>query len=1824
MSGQRQAIASKQLYESGRTFVYRSDRPINGQPVILKTLKPIYTDAENLAWFRREYEIIRRLDGVGAIEAYDFWEDRDRPTIVLEDFGGESLAQLELAGHLNLEEFLELAIAIVDCLARVHEAGIIHKDINPSNIVLNPKTKQVKIIDFGISTARSREVTVFSNANALEGTLAYISPEQTGRMNRAIDDRCDLYSLGVTFYELLAGKLPFQQEDPVELIHAHIAKIPPILQSPVTNHQSPVTSDATPANRIRQGNAHQESYPLLIPTTIVEIVMKLMAKNAEDRYQSAYGLKVDLETCWQQWQRERQIEPFGLGDADRGDRLQIPQKLYGRDEAIMSLLQTFTEGIHRQQPVLCLVKGYSGIGKSTLIAEVYKPVTVRHGFFVSGKFDPLQRDTPYSAIARAFSALVRQLLAESEAELQQWRERLQTALGNNGDTIVEVVPELELIIGQQPKLPELGATESQNRFNLTVQNFLRVFTKRDRPLVLFLDDLQWADSASLQLLQLLMTAPETGYFFAIGAYRDNEVDAAHPLMLALKNIRQGGIEIAEITLNSLPLEEIEKLVGDTLFCSPQQGQPLTQLLQEKTGGNPFFLNEFIKALYSEQLLYFNPREREWQWDIERIRRQEITANVVELLAGKIQKLPLSVRKILQLAACIGNRFDLSTLSEIAAQSPSDTAIALQVAIDRGFLLPLNKSYKLIEAKIKTNVTLPFKFAHDRIQQAAYSLMPDWEKRRIHLLLGRQLLAKTSLEERDENIFSIVNQLNLARRYIVKHREKNELARLNLEAGKKAKASAAWRSAIAYLKTGMELLPPRCWQEPYDLTLELHIEAVEAAYLCGEFETMAQWTELVLKHARTVLDKVRVCETRILSYAAKSQPKRALDTALDILALLGVKFPQKPRKLHLLLALGKLNLALANKQPEYLIHLPPMKNPIKLAALRILAGVLPAAYFTSPEFFGLIILKQVSLSLQYGNAPLSAYGYCNYGLMLAGVLGFVKTGYRFGITGKKLLMQLNAWELKAKIFMIFNTFIIHWQEHLNQNFNPLLEGYQSGLETGDIEFATYCLGIYNNSLFFTGKNLDRAQRDINNYAKKIEQLQQKQALYRVRHLQNIIAKLLGQAEVSPGIEGNPYNEEELINLQRKESDRGALGYLYILKLQFYYWLASYTDAEINRLKAEEYLDSIRGGYVSSLFYFYGSLSCLSIYADTPQDRQKSLLNRVRNYQKKIKKWACHAPMNFLHKYHLIEAERYRILEQYELASDFYDRAIQGAKENHYIQEEAIANERAGQFYLAREKEAIARTYLQQAYICYARWGAKVKTQKLLQTYPQCFSAPVREAFLSHIRTTIASTRTDRSTDTIDFASILKASRAIGSEIVLDKLLARMMGIIIENAAAQRGILLLNRKGIWQMEAEIAIEPERVEVLQSQPFNELAPFCLPKSILVYVMRSRKSIVLDRAAEEGDFTRDEYFNSSHPLSLLCTPLLHQGKLIGLLYLEHRASVGIFSRDRLEVLQLLTAQAAIALENALLYANLSRTNATLEEKVQRRTKEINAKNRDLERTLAELKQTQSQLIHAEKMSGIGQMVAGVAHEINNPISFIYSNLDPARNYIEDILYLLEQYRKEHSRPSSKLQIVEEDIDIDFIEEDLPKLLDSMQNGAQRIETIVKGLRVFSHLDEAEYKTINLHENIDSTLMLLQHRLRKTKEFAAIQVIKEYKVVPPITCYASQLNQAFFSIITNAIDALRDGDRNAAKPPEIRIRTETRGENCVRIAIADNGMGMDEATCKKVFEPFFTTKPVGSGTGLGLSTTYQIIVEHHQGAIACRSKLAEGTEFIIDIPACR
>ncbi|MEH1821250.1 MAG: AAA family ATPase [Nostoc sp.] len=1863
---------TEQLYSGSKTLVYRGIREEDKKSVVLKLMRNEYPTFVEIAQFRNQYIITKNLDIPGIVKTYSLENYRNSYVLVMEDFGGISLQdwRLEDKGKkenwLSLNEFFPIAIKIASTLEKLHRDRIIHKDIKPANILINSTTDEIKLIDFSIATLLPREVQFLTNTNILEGTLAYISPEQTGRMNRGIDYRTDFYSLGITFFQLLTGKLPFTSKDPTELVYSHIAKQP------------------LKASRINSN----------IPPILSDIISKLMAKNAEDRYQSALGLKHDLEVCQSQWQETGNIAPFELGVRDISDCFVIPEKLYGRQSEVETLLAAFKR-VTAGATEMILVAGFSGIGKTAVVNEVHKPIVRQRSYFIKGKFDQFQRDIPLSGLVQAFRDLIGQLLSESDAQIQQWKTKILRELGTQTQVIIDVIPEIEQIIGKQPPVRELSGSANQNRFNLLFQKFIQIFTMKERPLVIFLDDLQWADTASLKLIQLLMCEntlsslsekteqldENQGGLLLIGSYRDNEVSKAHPLYLTLQEIEKAAVNINTITLAPLHQGDLNHLIADTLHCPEVAAVPLTQMVFAKTKGNPFFSVQFLKALQDDGLIFLNLDVSHWQYDILKVKELALTDDVVEFIALQIEKLPIHTQKVLKLAACIGNQFDLKTLAVVNEKSVVDTASDLWQSLLDGLILPQTENYNIFSKGDAneflnhgiestqfsiSNLQLPkYKFVHDRVQQAAYSLIPEEQKKPIHLKIGLLLLNNIPVAEKEEKIFELVNQFNIAVEFISPQAKRDELAQMNLIAGRKALASTAYPAAVKYLTIGIQLLASNSWETKHHLTLALYETATEAAYLAGNFQQMEELAKVVLVR-KPLLEKVKVYEVKIQAYGAQNKALEAVNTALTFLKLLGVEFPEHPSQSDIQSAMSELTSNINGRPIESLINLPEMTEPQPLAIMRILSTSTSITYAVAPKLFPLIILKQIELSLEYGNAPLSAFGYSNYGLILSGLVGDIESGYQFGKLAASLVDKLNTKDVKAKIMLGFNTTIRHWKEHTKEVLEPLLEGYYAGLEIGDLEYAAYYLHSYSYSSYFIGKELTGLEREMATYSNVIKQINQETVFNWITIYQQSVLNLLGNIANPCHLCGEVYDEEKMLPLYLDANDVMGLFYLYVSKSHLCYLFQEYPSALENANLAEQYLQGGIGQLVTPLLYLYDSLARLAVYLEVSDSEQKCILNKVQANQQKMEHWANHAPMNYLHKYYLVEAEQYRVGGQYLEAMEFYDRAIFLAKENKYINEEALAQELTAKFYLEWGKHKIAQTYLTDAYYSYVRWGALAKVDDLAKRYPQLL-APIFQqeklsihsseestslhntsisslSTLSNQQTVIAS-KTSIS-DSLDLAAFIKASQALSGEIELERLLSTLMEVVMENAGASKCALILSEGDNLALTVTAVCSSSNFEHTYTEfPSISLeSSYDVPITLINYVKRSREILVIDDAITVSFLAGDSYVLSEEPKSLLAIPLLNQGKLIGIIYLENHLTTGAFTRDRVEILKLLTTQAAISLENAILYKNLAQAkesleeyNHTLEEKVQERTQELNHKNYSLQQTLQELQRTQIQLIQSEKMSSLGQMVAGVAHEINNPINFIHGNINHASEYVKDLLDLVVLYQQEYPHPSPLVEEKSEEIDIDFLTEDLPKILDSMKIGSSRIRNIVLGLRNFSRLDESEMKPVDIHEGIDSTLMILQHRIQEKNNFPEIEVIKEYSKLPEVICYPGQLNQVFMNILSNAIDALedspllvnnkeqitRDIDVSAVsdRVGKIHIFTELKDSNTAIIRIADNGSGMTKAVQQKIFDPFFTTKSIGSGTGLGLSISYQIIVDKHKGSLTCNSTLGKGTEFVIEIP---
>ncbi len=1919
---------NEKLYNGSRTQVYRGIRENDEKPVVIKLLKNPYPSFNELVQFRNQYTIAKNLNYKGIIQTYSLENYQNGYALVMEDMEGISLSEYFTNNIASLQEFLKIAISLCDSLDILYRHRIIHKDIKPANILVNPETKQVKLIDFSIASLLPKETQTVLNANVLEGTLSYISPEQTGRMNRGIDYRTDFYSLGVTFYELLTGELPFKSDDAMELVHYHIAKQPPKMEKP---HPNPLLS--------------KEREPEEIFQVLSDIVIKLMAKNAEDRYQSALGLKHDLEFCLEQLQESGKIEDFEIAQKDICDRFIIPEKLYGRETEVEGLLAAF-DRVTKNNTELMLVAGFSGIGKTAIVNEVHKPIVKQRGYFIKGKFDQFNRNIPFSAFVQAFRDLMGQLRTESDAQLSGWKHKILQALGESGQVIIDVIPELEQIIGKQPPVPELSGTAAQNRFNLLFQKFIQVFTTKEHPLVIFLDDLQWADSASLNLMQLLTSESESGYLLLIGAYRDNEVFPAHPLMLMLEEVRKFAGIINTIALSPLSEESLNQLVADSLNCLSLTAKPLTQLVYQKTQGNPFFSTQFLKGLHEDGLIKFNFDAGSWGCNITEVRALALTDDVVEFMALQLQKLSEETQNVLKLAACIGNQFDLTTLAIVCQKSEAETATDLWKALQFGLILPQSEIYKFYLEKQKQEIeqvsqVINYRFLHDRVQQAAYSLIPETHKQKTHLQIGRLFWQNIPQLEQEEKVFDIVNQFNLGLELITQSSEQEELIKLNLTAAHKAKISTAYSAANEYLNIGISLLLADSWQHQYDLSLSLYEKVAEVAYLNGDFIQANNWANVVLQQAKTILEKIKAYEIIIQTQIAQVKLPEAVKLGLQVLNSLGMELPESPTPLDTQQAMQEVTSYLQDKNILDLVNLPVMTDADKLAAMRILSIILFPSGACVPALFPLTILKQVNLSIEYGNSPFSTFAYAAYGLILQAFLQDTESSYQFGKLALNLVEKLNASEMKTKTFFMVALSTKHGKEHI-KTFLPLFqEAYQSGIDNGDLEYASHAAMNRCQHTYFTGQELTSLERDAANIVSNLIKFKQTTILNQYKTVQQAILNLIHKSEQPYRLVGEVYNESEILPLKLAANDRIGLYLLYIHKLILCYLFGEYSQGVQNSKQAEIYLDGVRGCLYEYLLYFYDSLVLLSLDSECPEYEKTSCLEKVKTNQNKLEKLANHAPMNYLHKYDLVEAEKHRVLGQKIQAIELYDKAISGAKANKYIQEEALANELAAKFYLNWGKEKVASCYMQEAYYCYAKWGAKAKNDDLEKRYPQLlatilqaqkYNFQINETYFQTNQTIQTSRSSSSVCETLDFASMLKATQALSKEIELEELISTLLQIVIENAGAEKAALVFLKENILNLEA-IATKDDGVTHL-SIPYETSSD--IPNTVINYVKRSLKTVVLDNAQVQNDFARDEYLIKQQPKSLLCVPILDRGKLTGLLYLENQLTIGAFTRERLEVINLLCSQAAIALENARLYQILEKSEtkfrafvedvndliysiddngkfiylspqfkqmwgyeveefinqpfaplvhpedlpipiaaiqkifesgenlSDIEFRTQRKDnswfwvtcnpapikdgdgkvigtrgiarditdrKQAEAaviqKSQELETALQELNQAQLQMVQNEKMATLGNLVAGVAHEVNNPIGFLKGSISNAEDYIKDLFAHIECYQENYPTPDEEIIENAEDIDLEYLIEDLPKLLNSMQVATERITDISTSLRTFSRADTSEKVACNIHEGIDSTILILKYRLKANDKRPAIEIIKEYGDLPPIKCFLGQLNQVFMNIIANAIDALdmtNEGKTFAQiqeNPHKITINTEVSTDKSCLIRIKDNGPGMPESVRERIFDNLFTTKGVGKGTGLGLAIARAIVEETHFGKLSCNSTLGQGTEFVIELP---
>jgi PAS domain S-box-containing protein len=1592
-----------------------------------------------------------------------------------------------------------------------------------------------------------------------------------------------------------------------------------------------------------------------VPAPVSAIIMKLLAKTAEERYQTAAGLEGDLRRCLADWERQGRIDDFPLGRHDVPDQLLIPEKLYGRSREVETLLASFDRIVKSGAPELVLVSGYSGIGKSSIVNELHRVLVPPRGLYASGKFDQYKRDIPYSTLAQAFQSLVRPLLGKSDAELSGWRAALLEALGPNGRLMVDLVPELELIVGGQPLVPELPPQDAQRRFQLVFRRFIGVFARPEHPLALFLDDLQWLDAATLDLLEELLTRSDLRHLMLIGAYRDNEVTAAHPLRRKLEAIRSAGGNVAEIMLVPLAREHLSRLIADALRCERETASALAQLVHEKTGGNPFFAIQFLSSLAEEGLLIFDHDAARWSWDLGRIHEKGYTDNVVDLMVGKLSRLPADTQDALQLLACLGNGAELGTLALVLGRSDEEVHAALWAAVDQQLVERLPGAYR---------------FAHDRVQEAAYSLIQDDSRAAAHLRIGRLLASHIPAEERSEAIFEIVNQLNRGAALITTRDERVQLAELNLLAAQRAKAATAYASALVYLIAGAVLLPGDSWEHRHDLVFALELNQAECEFLTGALAEAERRLAALSTRAANAVERATVACLRMDLYVTLGQSSRTLAVGLDYLRHQGIDWSPHPRDEEVRLEYERIWSRLGRRTIEDLIELPLMTDPACLATMEVLMNLGPAAMHLDANLLALSNCRAANLSLEHGYSDTSCVAFVRVGLIAGPRFDDYQAGYRFGRLGYDLVERHRLKRFQGRTSMIFGNQVLPWTEHVRAGRDLVRHAFETANKMGDLTYAAYCGTQLTTNLLAAGDPLVEAERETKNALAFAEKARFGLVIDRCAIQLALIRTLRGLTPTFGFFDDEKFDELEIERRFSENPDLATAEYCYWLrKLQGRFFALKYAEAIEASLYARRLLPASPSVSETAECYFYGALSRAASCGTAPADQRQEHVDALTADHRQLRLWAKHCRENFENCAALVGAEIARVEGRELEAERLYEEAIRSARENDFVHNEALANELAARFYAARGFETISRAYLRNARYCYLRWGADGKVSQLDQLYP-------------HLRTEEHSAPAPTGTigaplEQLDLATVMTVSQAVSGEIVLEKLIDALMRTAIEQAGAERGLLILPRETEPRIEAEAVTRGNEVIVqLLDQPMTAAV---LPESVLQYVLRTGESVILDNAAAQPPFASDRYIRERQSRSILGLPLLTQAKLIGALYLENNLTARVFAPACIAVLKLLASQAAIALENARLYRDLAEREAKIRRLVDANiigifisTQEgdvieandaflrmVGYDREDLaagrvrwtDLTPAEWLDTTNRSLEEIESTGTARPYEKeYLHQDGSrvPVLIGAASLDERRDKsVTFVLDLTERKRAEAQARTMQLElahanrvetmgqmtasiahevkqpiaasVTNANAGMRWLSAQPPNLQEAQEAFAGIVEAGTRAREVVDRIQDLFKKAPPRKDRLDMNVVVreviaLGHG-EAVKNGVSVQTQLE-EHLPFVQGDRVQLQQVILNLMVNAIQAMGamvDGTR------DLHITTALAEPQSVLVAVRDSGPGMTSAIVGRAFDPFYTTKPGGLGMGLAICRS---IVEAHGGRIWAVANVPRGATFHFTLPA--
>ncbi|HEY4066930.1 MAG TPA: AAA family ATPase [Burkholderiaceae bacterium] len=1478
--------------EDARLTLYRGIDLRDDAPVILKTPAGVSPDPRVLERLRFEHAMLRDFDGDQVPRVRALVHHEQSLVLVLEDIAGVRMDALLRDAPCSIDRFFEIALALVDALASVHQRNVIHRDLRPRNVVINAATGQLQIVAFGAASRLARELRQPVPLDQLEGTLAYMSPEQTGRMNRAVDYRADYYALGATFYEMLVGEPPFVAQHALELVHCHLARMP-----------------TSPSERRAE-----------VPAALSAIVLKLLAKLAEDRYQSTAGLHADLARCEREWRSAQRIGPFVLGSADVSSRFALTQRLYGRESELRTLLAAFERVATEGRPELVLVSGYSGVGKSRLVAEMHKPILAQRGRFINGKVDQYRRELPYSAFVEALRGLIRQMLAEAAPQLDVWRERILQALGPNVRVIVELVPQLRLVVGAQPALPELAADDAQRRLHRCVQQFVALFAQAQHPLVLFLDDLQWMDAGTASLLAHLLSAPQARHLLVIGAYRDNEIESApsHPLTTLRGELDRRSVSHSSLAIPPLQRTHVAQLLDDALHCGESQAAQLAEMVFAKTRGNPFFTYQFITALHTDGFITFDHTAQRWHWDAQELAARNFTDNVVELMLAELQRLPTNTRDALTLAGFLGHRFTRHALAIAGAQALSATEAALSPALELGLLARTGDAYH---------------FLHDRVQEAAYALTPEDERAQRHWQIGCSLLDALSPEELEESADELADHLSHgsgtpAAADDQPHRLAG--AGLNLRAGEKALAGVAAAAAAQRFRAGIALLGLADWSADHELLFSLHLGLARSALMAGDFDVSIALVGELRGQARDDLEWARAAQVEIELRVMQDDSAAANQVALVCLRRLGVELPDAPDRDDAQRACDDYLQLLGGRTIESLAELPEMTDARAIAALRVFVSTRAVAFFAERHLWAMQVCRLMTLTLRHGRAPASTPVFAVFALALGSYFGDYRSGYRYGELAFDLAVHQGTPHDFAFV-QYLRGLIGSWERPLREVLMLGRQALAGLIESGDRLLACVCANRVTMDALMHGEPLHDLAPRVDEYLVLANDLHFAQGVENLTIRRQQIRSLRGDTPRLGSLDGASFDEAGFVSgLGRLAGGaRAPIAdcWFHLARLMVLCIAGDAAAGHAAALAAQPLFGYVEGPLRAHDYHFYDAL-CIAALIDTAEPAQRSAWReRLRAHDERLRYWAGVNAESFGHSQLLVAAELARIDNAPQRAMALFEQAIEAASANGFAQIEALANERCAAFYRANGVASVAETHLRAARAAYARWGADAKVRQIDQQHPT-LARPTPSGG--------ARARTD-STTRIDALAIAKAAQAITGQMTPDQLQHELLTIVLQQAGAQFGALLLVHGDELQVAATARGDgPQIVVELNAAPpgGDSVAP--VPASIAAYVWRSAERVLIADARAPNRFSGDATLGANRARSVLSVPIVRQAQVSGVLYLEHRGAANVFTLESVAVIEQLAAQAAISLESARLYAELAEQQRTLETKVEARTLEL------------------------------------------------------------------------------------------------------------------------------------------------------------------------------------------------------------------------------------------------------------------------------------------------